>query len=51
MFRSKVGLESWLAEVLRSSVKITQSAFLKFHLLTGLVDTDLIVEEVLMMEG
>ena len=37
--------------VLKSSVKVTQSAFLKFHLLTGLIGTDLIVEEVSMMEG
>ena len=51
MFGFEVGLGSWLAAVLRSSVKVAQSAFLKFHLLTGLVGTDLMVEEVLMMEG
>ena len=51
VFRSEVGLGSWLAAVLRSSVKVAQSVFLKFHLLTGLVGTNLMVEEISMMEG
>ena len=50
MFGFEIGLGSWLAAVL-SSVKIAHSVFLKFHLLTGLVGTDLMVEEVSMMEG
>ena len=50
VFGFEIGLGSWLAAVL-SSVKITQSVFLKFHLLTGLIGTDLMVEEVSMMEG
>ena len=50
VFGSEVGLGSWLAAMLRSSVKVAQSAFLKFHLLTSLISTDLMVEEVLMME-
>ena len=32
-------------------MKVTQSAFLKFHHLTSLVGTDLMVEEFSMMEG
>ena len=50
MFGFEIGQGSWLAAVL-SSVKIAQSVFLKFHLLTGFVGTDLMVEEVSMMEG
>ena len=51
VFGSDVGLGSWLAAVLKSLVKVAQSAFLKFHLLTSLVGTDLMVDEVSMMEG
>ena len=51
VFGSDIGLGSWLAAVLRSSVKVAQSAFLKFHLFTGLIGTDLMVVEVSMMEG
>ena len=50
MFWFEIGLGSWLAAVL-SLVKITQSVLLEFHLLTGLVGTDLMMEEVSMMEG
>ena len=47
---SEVELGSWQAAVLRSSVKVFQSVFQKFHLLTDLADTEFMVEEVSMME-
>ncbi len=50
MFRFEIGLWSLLAAVL-ISLKIAQSVLLEFHLLTSLVGTDLMVEDVSMMEG
>ena len=48
---SEAGLGSWLAAKFRWSVKLSQSALRKFHLLTGRVGTVLMAAEDSMMDG